>query len=233
MFLLLVVFLLSGCGCVFGSDPNAHLKYRGEVYDLVFLEDPPASHVQKEAIRETIDGQVFECSVPSLEDKEEAQQQQQPTSSVSFDPVLALAPLKQTQCLYRIDSWWTYEFCFGASVKQFHQDHGSMQRTQEYVLGLFDKSVSTLTVEQDTNLATQRYVGGTKCDLTGEPRLVDVRFVCNERSDGTTFLGELQEPSTCKYLLTIVTPLACPKGGSSNAAKKTPTIYCNPQRTSE
>ena len=52
-----------------------------------------------------------------------------------------LRPLKGT-CFYRLEGWWTYEFCFMKSLRQFHQEkHKSptgaetTQVTQEYFLG--------------------------------------------------------------------------------------------------
>ena len=32
-----------------------------------------------------------------------------------------LMPIKGT-CFYRLEGWWTYEFCFLKSVRQFHQE---------------------------------------------------------------------------------------------------------------
>ena len=53
-----------------------------------------------------------------------------------------LQPLKGT-CFYRLEGWWTYEFCFMKGLRQFHQEKvkatatkpESTTVTQEYILG--------------------------------------------------------------------------------------------------
>ena len=53
-----------------------------------------------------------------------------------------LQPLKGT-CFYRLEGWWTYEFCFEKGLRQFHQEKvkatankpESTSITQEYTLG--------------------------------------------------------------------------------------------------
>jgi len=37
-------------------------------------------------------------------------------------------------CFYRVEGWWTYEFCYRKAVKQFHQENGV--NTAEFVLGV-------------------------------------------------------------------------------------------------
>lgn len=142
------------------------------------------------------------------------------------DASVALASLKGT-CLYRMESWWTYEFCFGQGVRQFHQDPQTGQRLSEFWLGRFDATVSALSVVPETKLVKQMFVGGTVCDLNGASRSIEVRYLCNDKASGVTFVGELQEPSTCAYQLSIVTPLVCELVGTKPATKKA-VIYCNP-----
>jgi hypothetical protein len=86
--------------------------------------------------------------------------------------------------------------------------------------------------QPESQLISQRYVKGTKCDLTNEFRSVEVRFVCNEKANGVTYLGELLEPSTCHYTLQIVTPLVCGFAGKAKQIQSG-TIFCNPKADPE
>ena len=36
-------------------------------------------------------------------------------------------------CFYRVEGWWTYEFCFQKHLKQFHQENNV--NTAEFLLG--------------------------------------------------------------------------------------------------
>jgi protein OS-9 len=55
-------------------------------------------------------------------------------------------------------------------------------------------------------------VGGSKCEDVGDAyreteRQSEVRFVCAE--DGAEGVSSVEEPATCKYVLTFRTPLVC------------------------
>ena len=56
-------------------------------------------------------------------------------------------------------------------------------------------------------LSLQRYNEGDACDITGEPRQTEVRYVCAE--DGKESLASVKEASTCQYLVVVSTPLLC------------------------
>lgn len=49
-----------------GSDPNAHLKYGGPVFDLAMLHDPPDDYEAEAYLDETIDGVQYRCSLPKV-----------------------------------------------------------------------------------------------------------------------------------------------------------------------
>ena len=62
------------------------------------------------------------------------------------------------------------------------------------------------------------FANGTACDLTGEPRSTEVRFVCAPEAAATQggaavtpahFIESVKEPVTCHYVLTLATPLLC------------------------
>ncbi len=65
------------------------------------------------------------------------------------------------------------------------------------------------------------FTNGTPCDLTGEPRSTEVRFVCPPEGGAAVataaageppaahFIESVKEPTTCRYVLTFSTPLIC------------------------
>jgi len=55
------------------------------------------------------------------------------------------------------------------------------------------------------------YGGGAKCDATGQPRHVEVKFRCldNPSPSATAIALYLLEPKTCEYTLTVESSLLC------------------------
>eukprot|EP01135_Chromosphaera_perkinsii_P001077 Nk52_evm27s158 gene=Nk52_evmTU27s158 len=76
----------------------------------------------------------------------------------------------------------------------------------------------------------ERFVDGTVCDLTGNPREVDVRYICNEAYDkkGSSYILNFKEQSTCKYLVVVETGIVCKHPILRSAVKEpnTHTILC-------
>ena len=116
----------------------------GQRYDVKLLSGPFPVLAQRPRAGSTSiivakkDGKKYHCNLPSSTNATVAADAvQAPTPRVaSF-----LRPLKGT-CFYRLEGWWTYEFCFMKSLRQFHQEkHKSptgaetTQVTQEYFLG--------------------------------------------------------------------------------------------------
>ena len=111
-------------------------------------------------------------------------------------------------------------------MKQFHQDPSTGLRSVEYVLGQFDPQISSYEPNLEQKFISQKYVQGTPCDLTGKPRSVEIRFLCNEKQNGMTYVGELSEPATCEYSLSILTPLICEFTGMKVRKTLIPSIRC-------
>ena len=132
---------------------------------------------------------------------------------------------------YGNGDWWTYELCYKTRVEQFHREGAT--RVNSYSLGKFDEAATMeLGSERAATmgdgaeagvdsgklaLENQRYhahafTDGTKCEDVGAAysetrRTSEVRFVCAE--DGSEGLSGVEEPATCRYVLTFRTPLAC------------------------
>ena len=109
--------------------------------------------------------------------------------------------------LSSLSGWWSYEFCYGREVKQYHFENGAIQG-ETISLGKFESDydwskteaweasaasakeasaweASTKAKAKKRKHHSQYYVDGSKCDLTGEPRKTEVRFKCDESLKGS------------------------------------------------
>ncbi|OJJ46259.1 hypothetical protein ASPZODRAFT_133288 [Penicilliopsis zonata CBS 506.65] len=139
------------------------------------------------------------------------------------------------KCMYYVSGWWSYSFCYKNQIKQFHAlpsgsgvpSYPPMEdrNTQSFILGRFAEGDDDDEIDGDaepkkasTDLAELQTKGGsrylvqhldrgTKCDLTGRPRKVEVQFHCNPQS--TDRIGWIKELTTCSYLMVIYTPRLC------------------------
>ncbi|TPX35323.1 hypothetical protein SmJEL517_g02283 [Synchytrium microbalum] len=136
-----------------------------------------------------------------------------------------LEPLKKSGCLYYNQGWWTFEFCYGSHIRQFHQvqpqEAQDPKVKTEYILGRFKVLALADTRQQQTTQPAsdlmdlpkegkrylrQHYGDGTMCDLTNQPRSVEVQFHCAQPTDQ---IALIKETATCQYLLVVHTPRLC------------------------
>uniref|UniRef100_A0A0E0ACH6 Protein OS-9 homolog n=1 Tax=Oryza glumipatula TaxID=40148 RepID=A0A0E0ACH6_9ORYZ len=151
------------------------------------------------------------------------------------DPDELLEILKD-QCFYRHEGWWSYEFCYYGKIRQVHVEGEKV--IQEYVLGEYDADATDAyyenqtsdSADEDDNLIdtskryhVHLYTNGTVCDLTDMPRETEVRFVCSEP---TVVISSIKEISSCKYVLTVQSPMLC-KNPLFQQEKRTLSIHCN------
>jgi protein OS-9 len=139
-------------------------------------------------------------------------------------------------CMYFVSGWWSYSFCYGKGVVQFHAVPSGTkgappmkdEKSLEYVLGIVrhdqqetavgnpgeakTKSVAPpkahLQVNGDQRYLVQRLDGGTVCDLTGRPRTIEVQYHCSPGASGDR-IGWIKEVTTCTYLMVVQTPRLC------------------------
>jgi protein OS-9 len=87
-------------------------------------------------------GQKYHCLLPKLPDKDTnntpTDETDNKTGETSSDDEIAekeeipisglakarqlLEPMTNQPCLLKTKDWWTYEFCYGKTVKQFHME---------------------------------------------------------------------------------------------------------------
>ncbi|XP_055945301.1 protein OS-9-like isoform X2 [Argiope bruennichi] len=176
-------------------------------------------------------GQEYSCTLPQVE--EEDSSEKIPVDEKSTDIKELLKPMKTGSCLLKGKDWWTYEFCFGHYIKQFHIEDGQIIG-QVITLGLYDSDYdwSNDTDEDKFKHVKQRYhsqyyVNGTKCDLTGHPRSAEVRLYCEE--DAGDYIYRVDEPGTCNYVITVHTSRLCSHPQLKPLpAKKAYSIPCHP-----
>lgn len=151
------------------------------------------------------------------------------------DRGLELLREMEDKCMYYFSGWWSYSFCYRKQIKQFHAlaagrgipNYPPMEdpSTHSFILGQFPTGASDEGKENQEHKQTSRtdmaelhtkggsrYLvqhlrGGTKCDLTGRDRRVEVQFHCHPQS--TDQIGWIKELTTCSYLMVIYTPRLC------------------------
>jgi hypothetical protein len=111
-------------------------------------------------------------------------------------------------CLYKLDGWWTYEFCTKKStVRQFHSEEatGLVNAGNEHFLG---RQLDPASMQLTATYLSETYSDGSVCDLTSTARTIEVRYYC-DTSREVSWLDKLSEPQSCKYMLAVRSPIPC------------------------
>lgn len=159
-------------------------------------------------------------------------------------------------CLFQVmlhNEYWTYAYCLGDKIVQYHQDLEALSKRQEYKVGTpnaiftlgrfkgsLHKTKDTLTNQLPGNnrLDPQEFLmhnlrfhsffesdeldpetpqlfvvhtlyDGTECDLTKEPRLVDVIYRCANDGSKHPHITDLLEVQICRYQMVVAVPGLC------------------------
>ncbi|XP_075407493.1 protein OS-9 isoform X4 [Tenrec ecaudatus] len=128
-----------------------------------------------------------------------------------------LSPMKNAPCLLKTKDWWTYEFCYGRHIQQYHMEDSEIKGEVLYLgyyQSAFDWDDETAKASKQHRLKryhSQTYGNGSRCDLNGRPREAEVRFLCEEGAGiSGDYIDRVDEPLSCSYVLTIRTPRLCP-----------------------
>lgn len=136
--------------------------------------------------------------------------------------------------------WWTYEFCYGKHIRQYHQEKDLPIRPQdEFYLGKqtsAEREVYTakaLALEEDSTSGndmsppyySELYAHGTVCDITGQQRSTEVRFYCSVEK--ATLITDIKEPYSCSYIISVYTPLICKHPKYAPKQEETLPIACS------
>ncbi|KAM9813811.1 protein OS-9 [Neosynchiropus ocellatus] len=159
--------------------------------------------------------QLYECRLPA----QAVRFHQDSASESDFqgydgpDIPNILSALQSAPCLVKTKDWWTYEFCHGQHIRQYHLEDTDI-RGDILFLGYyeseFDWSSEVAKSSKQHKLRryhSQTYVNGSKCDINGKPRETEVRFMCEEGS--SDYIARVDEPQSCRYVLTVHTSRTC------------------------
>ncbi|KAJ7999144.1 hypothetical protein DPEC_G00212350 [Dallia pectoralis] len=159
--------------------------------------------------------QMYECRLPA----QAVRFHQDPSSESDSEGYTGpdvpdlLQPMDTAPCLVKTKDWWTYEFCYGQHIRQYHLEDTDIKGTVlflGYYESEFDWNNETAKASKQHKLKryhSQSYVNGSRCDLNGSPRETEVRFVCEE---GTAdYVARVDEPQSCRYVLTVHTTRTC------------------------
>ncbi|XP_060898562.1 protein OS-9 isoform X1 [Labrus mixtus] len=159
--------------------------------------------------------QLYECRLPAMAVRFHQDPASEPESPGYNGPDIPdlLSPMHNNQCLVKTKDWWTYEFCHGQHIRQYHLEDTEIKGDilfLGYYESEFDWNNETAKASKQHRLKryhSQSYVNGSKCDLNGNPRETEVRFVCEEGA--SDYIVRVDEPQSCRYVLTVHTSRTC------------------------
>ncbi|KAJ0068458.1 hypothetical protein NL108_008395, partial [Boleophthalmus pectinirostris] len=159
--------------------------------------------------------QMYECRLPAQAVRFHQDPASEPETQSYSGPDIPqlLSPMQEAPCLVKTKDWWTYEFCNGKHIRQYHLEDTEIKGDVlflGYYESDFDWSNETAKASKQHRLKryhSQTYVNGSKCDLNGTPREAEVRFICEEGSGD--FIARVDEPQSCRYVLTVHTGRTC------------------------
>ncbi|THX24507.1 hypothetical protein D6C77_08106 [Aureobasidium pullulans] len=219
------------------SDPKA----QSDDLSLASATDhgPQASKPRYDYEEVVLANQHYLCQIPRIVEQPPASQPNETLSKQDHEKELVRANdrgwelLKgmQGNCIYFWSGWWSYRYCYGQGVKQFHQLPPSQgvpayppvedPGVPGFMLGAVqdqphdtsqekhpdDKAIGKLETRGESRYLVQRLSGGTLCDLTAKERRIEVQFHCNPATSDRISL--IKEVATCAYLMVIQTPRLC------------------------
>ncbi|KAI8337444.1 hypothetical protein BC941DRAFT_502218 [Chlamydoabsidia padenii] len=97
--------------------------------------------------------------------------------------------------------------------------------TQADTTPISSSSSTTLQRIDGQHVLVQHLGNGTPCDITHQPRAVDIYFQCGADTDRITYFEEV---STCHYHMTISTPRLCDDIELGAKKSESHPIKCNP-----
>uniref|UniRef100_A0A8C5LJN1 Endoplasmic reticulum lectin n=1 Tax=Leptobrachium leishanense TaxID=445787 RepID=A0A8C5LJN1_9ANUR len=182
--------------------------------------------------------QHYECKLPAIAVKfHQDKNEEEPTySGLGISDLLK--PMEAAPCLIKTKDWWTYEFCYGKHIQQYHIEESELKGDILYLghyQSEFDWNNETAKASKHHRLKryhSQVYVNGSNCDLNGKSRETEVRFMCEEGSGD--YIARVDEPQSCTYVLTVHTTRICHHPFLRQPSTGTPqSIRCHPALSPE
>ncbi|KAM4046322.1 protein OS-9 isoform 3-T3 [Anomaloglossus baeobatrachus] len=182
--------------------------------------------------------QNYECKLPAVAVQFQQEKDDDPLAYSGLGISELLKPMDAAPCLTKTKDWWTYEFCYGKHIQQYHIEESEVKGDILYLghyQSEFDWNDETAKVSKHHRLKryhSQMYVNGSKCDLNGKLRETEVRFMCEDGSGD--YIARVDEPQSCTYVLTIHTTRICNHPFLRPPSTGTPQpIKCHPALSPE
>ncbi|XP_033105682.1 protein OS-9-like [Anneissia japonica] len=204
-----IAIFLQCCVAVMDIEELQNIHYDIDIHNTPVLLGRP---LEREVVYVNSKfGQSYECQLPDLSDFEKSQEEEKVASEIGIAELLK--PMEDAPCIVMTQGWWSYEFCYGKDIKQYHMENGVPQGDIIF-LGLYESQMDwSNTSHKDAKrhklnrYHSHTYVNGTECDLNGKARMAEVRFVCSE-GEGDAIV-RVNEPESCVYIVTIQTTRIC------------------------
>ncbi|XP_010642871.1 protein OS-9 isoform X4 [Fukomys damarensis] len=160
--------------------------------------------------------QRYECRLPAGAIHFQREREEETPSYQGPGIPELLDPMRSAPCLLKTKDWWTYQFCYGRHIQQYHMEDSEIKGDILY-LGYYqsafnwdDETAKASKQHRLKRYHSQTYGNGSKCDLNGRPREAEVRFLCDEGAGiSGDYIDRVDEPLSCSYVLTIRTPRLC------------------------
>ncbi|EMR11648.1 hypothetical protein PNEG_00086 [Pneumocystis murina B123] len=172
------------------------------------------------------------CTIPKVNDElienEETPEEKikkEQEADKALEKGLKLLSSMENTCIYYLEGWWTYVFCYNKYAKQFHQKEwdGTQrglrmlenQSENYYFLGKLNATTkkkepelpSKIEYNGDSYYISQRMHGGTYCNLIQDNRHIEIQYICEpDTYDKIMFISEV---STCSYKMIVHTSKLC------------------------
>ncbi|KRZ84029.1 Protein OS-9 [Trichinella sp. T8] len=201
----------------------------------------PQSDVNKKSLIVTSKhGVEFFCTVPKVDfdiiRRRHAESKLHLGNVTTKSITDALEILKNT-CLGKTVGWWTYEFCYGKYVRQYHTEDGKVVQPT-LMLGMFGQDydwsnqsdvVAKFGDTKQNVYHCQIFTNGTICDLNNEFRQSEIRFFCDFDFNGA-YLYSVDEPVSCQYVFNVHISTLCqlPAFVPPESKPETLRISCQP-----
>ncbi|NXW11890.1 OS9 protein, partial [Fregetta grallaria] len=157
--------------------------------------------------------QRYECRLPPAAVRRQPDPEEEAQLYNGSGVAELLRPMGTAPCLVKTKDWWTYEFCYGKHIQQYHVEESEIKGDVlflGYYQSAFDWDDETAKASKQHRLKryhSQSYVNGSRCDLTGRAREAEVRFLCEEGAGD--YIARVDEPQSCSYVLTVHTTRIC------------------------
>jgi len=196
----------------------------------VFLNDPILwnTSMMNENGTEIIGNQIIHTLILPNEKKYRCKMPQESNVAMKSEVQLTLQAkellksMKHRKCLTATSGWWTYKFCIGRSIEQYHAVNG-LPGKDVYVLGRYDKSrnlgsndIQSFDAWKSSDAKSNKthsfhyeyYTNGTICEKTGQETQSYIRFTC-ENEEMPDKIIEVLEYEACKYIITVAINKLC------------------------